>query len=340
MNRSNTNRLDSSRLVEIDHMKAISIIGVIFIHMSFESRFTPSMLHWISVVQVSLGWCVLSFFFCSGLLSEKFMRLSSDAAKTFLKKRIVGLLLPYLTFNLLYKLLLYIISLSNFVQWTTPLPNSLIGALTFLAFPVKPQLYFLVYLLAISCLYYALLFLFRHHYFVGLFTLALCCLFYAIAPPLLKAHGKELILLPLYLLSYSSGVLMGHNLAGKGKKSLFYPMLLTSIALSCWKLSLPYVFVIIPLALFIILRKANYTIAEPKKNGKKISEFIAFIGKKSGAIYVWHAPVLMSFLSIVLTKLVGYNYLTIVALVFLSITFSCLLDFLVRKHKFLRLLRV
>lgn len=336
----NTHSLEPNRLVEIDYLKAISIVGVIFIHMSFESRFTPSMLDWISFMQKSLGWCVLSFFFCSGVLSEKSLKLSLNAARIFVKKKIVGLLVPYFSFNILYKLLLCVISLSGFVQWTAPLPDSLISTLIFFVFPVEPQLYFLTYLFIVSCIYYILLLLLRKHYFVHLIVLFLFGVFYMFASPLLKVHGKELILFPLYLLSYSSGALMSFHLSDKSRKNLYFPMLFLVIALGCWKTSLLYIFVAIPPILFLMLRKAQSIIDGPKDQGRKISEWIAFVGKKSGAIYIWHAPVLMSFLSILLTKIVGHNYLTIVALVFLSIIIPCFLDFLVSQFKFLRFLRV
>ena len=59
------------RFLEIDAVKAVAIIGVMVAHMSFESRFSDGALDFIRVTQILLGWCVLAFFFCSGLLARK-----------------------------------------------------------------------------------------------------------------------------------------------------------------------------------------------------------------------------------------------------------------------------
>ena len=97
-----------TRSQAIDLTKALSILGVLFAHMFYVSRLNATALHTIHHMQLIFGWCVIAFFFCSGILSK-----TLASCKQFLSYGIVRaerLLIPCLVFSLTNKVVCLLLS--------------------------------------------------------------------------------------------------------------------------------------------------------------------------------------------------------------------------------------
>lgn len=190
---------------EIDALKGISILGVLFLHMSFKGRLEAETLEIIDFLQFFLSWSVTAFFFSSGFLSKP-IDTKSDF-KLFFKKKFVRLIIPCLTFSILYKILIIGLSLSNVFSWTTSIPNSLEKLLLFLLLPASPQFYFLYYLFGISLLCF-IIEKFLSIQWVVISSSLIMSLVYFFIPIPQDLHGPEFSLLPVYLYSYMLGCLV------------------------------------------------------------------------------------------------------------------------------------
>ncbi|MCX6922959.1 MAG: acyltransferase, partial [Verrucomicrobia bacterium] len=134
----------------VDALKGLAIIGVIFAHISFQSRLSATNLAKISVVQRLFGWCVLAFFFCAGRLT-RIGQTKERGWLDFALKRAKRLLLPCVVFSVTYKAcLLVIYHLFHLGQPGRFTPVSVSYWLAFVLVPVGPQFYFLPYLFVVS----------------------------------------------------------------------------------------------------------------------------------------------------------------------------------------------
>ena len=59
------------RYSEIDALKGVAIIGVVIAHLNFTGRFDKETLELVHNLQLFFGWCVITFFFASGILIKK-----------------------------------------------------------------------------------------------------------------------------------------------------------------------------------------------------------------------------------------------------------------------------
>jgi fucose 4-O-acetylase-like acetyltransferase len=92
----------SQKIKEIEMLKGISIIGVVLMHMEFRSRFSEQAIALLDHLQILFGWCVLAFFFCSGLLL-KTEEMQLKNLKSYIFKRAHRLLIPCIVFSIFYK---------------------------------------------------------------------------------------------------------------------------------------------------------------------------------------------------------------------------------------------
>ncbi len=130
------------RFLEIDAVKAVAIIGVMVAHMSFESRFSDGAMDFIRVVQIILGWCVLAFFFCSGLLAKEIKNI--EEARRYIHKRFIRLVVPCVVFSITYRVIRCGLYLTGRFDWKSPIPENIGDVLDFILVPVGPQFYFFV----------------------------------------------------------------------------------------------------------------------------------------------------------------------------------------------------
>lgn len=137
------------RLKDIDSLKGLAIIGVVLLHMSFNSRFDLQTLQTINILQKCFGWSVVAFFFASGLTAKPTNNLSQ--LRHFIIIRTKRLLIPYLVFCVSYKIIFQVLAYLGSTP-STALPISALGILRFFTAPIGPQFYFLPYLLLVSTL--------------------------------------------------------------------------------------------------------------------------------------------------------------------------------------------
>ncbi|NET53948.1 MAG: acyltransferase, partial [Merismopedia sp. SIO2A8] len=193
----------STRSGEIDAIKSLAIIGVIITHMSFESRFEPSTLQLVQALQLIFGWCVLAFFFCSGLLAKPVT--NQQAVFKVIKKRCLRLIVPCLIFSLSYKIALSGLYLTGLFSWEPPLPQSINGILPFLVGPVGPQFYFLYYLFFTSIGVAIAEWLLGQSGLLIIMIVILPLCYATLFEIPYRGYGPELQMIPLYSFTYLSG---------------------------------------------------------------------------------------------------------------------------------------
>lgn len=190
------------RYKEIDAIKGLSIIGVLFAHMSFKDRLNAEALGLIESFQISFGWCVLAFFFCSGFLTKVIP--DNRELMRFIGKRFKRLFIPCIVFSWSYKVVLLILSKAGFLRSANDIPLDLSSWLDFLFMPVGPQFYFLYYLLLISILFAVLIrfcSIITASYIISASTLI--AYFFLDFPAHL--YGDDLSLFPAYFWGYAAG---------------------------------------------------------------------------------------------------------------------------------------
>ncbi len=316
-------RVQSSRVPEIDSIKCLAIIGVLFAHAEFTSRFQSQPLAFVDQMQWLFGWCVLAFFFCSGYLSRPVKRDWSDYKATIAKK-FYRLIIPCIAFSLMNKTLLLATDRLGLSHGGGELPTRLNEVASFLLMPVGPQFYFLLYLFVISWL------LISTEALRGWLTdiailLALATMFAAdsiAAPP----YGPSFALLPAYMFSYQFGYL---SRLQKRQVRLFAYLVVLAIASAAvnWML----IYTLVPIVLLLAFRFIP---------GLQTIERYTHLGKHSGAIYGWHAPIVMPAMSLVAVRIVGGGFIALaMTLVFTSLV-SIALGKLANEFSLLAPLRI
>jgi len=190
------------RYAEVDALKGVAIIGVLFAHLSFEGRFDASTLNAVGVLQGLFGWCVIAFFFASGLLGKPVGR--KDALVGFVRKRFVRLIIPCWVFSVSYRLLRCGLFLTGRFSWDSPIPESAADALGFFLLPEGPQFYFLVYLFCVAVLF-ELLDLTLPRFLAYWITALAMPLSYVLIDGPARGYGPEIALWPVYLFAYAAG---------------------------------------------------------------------------------------------------------------------------------------
>jgi len=295
--------------------------------MSFGSRFNTTSLMIISTLQIIFSWSVLSFFFCSGFLRKKVE--NKQGLFVFIEKRFKRLILPSIAFSIAYKLLMLSLASSNLFEWSFSVPRNFIDIIKFLFFPASPQFYFLYYLFGISVLSTTIEFFLSQNKFFIITSLMMPISYLFMDSPQ-DLHGPELILLPIYFFSYMIGSLTAKY--DRNNEFIFIAILFIPIALSI--LVTQKIFFIslwVPIFLFKILHNFNFLADYFNKTR---------LGKYSSGIYVWHAPLVLPFVSILGVKIFGGGWIVLPPTVAGTILLSIALSKITYKYHILRFWRL
>lgn len=307
------------RISEIDAIKGLAIIGVLIAHLSFEGRFDTTTLDLVNQLQILFGWCVIAFFFCSGILVKNQPKTIQEMYD-FIQKKFVRLIIPYVIFNVLNK-----IALTVYGKYT--IPKNVVESIMFFVSPIF-QYYFLCYLFVISVLVCILGMYFSKHQILMLSGLVLSVSYLFVKVPQL-AYGPIYALLPIYIFSY----VMGYALSEQYEDiNLFFyliilvPIMFTAILSNSFLVW--YTFV--PLVLLRLFCK--FPAVTSLFNQTQL-------GKYSSSIFVWHTPILMPFLSIVFVKLIGGQPIVILGVIVFTIFICLIINQIILKYDYLRFLR-
>jgi fucose 4-O-acetylase-like acetyltransferase len=313
----------AARLPFIDALKGLAILGVLFTHMAFTTRFDAAALAHIRLLQTLSGWCVLAFFFASGVLHGH-----ADAErdlKSFARRRAIRLLIPCAAFTWLNKLLLLAAKAGGLLGAdAAPSLATPADIAAFVFVPAAPQFYFLAHLFLIAVIVHALLKIRLVAHPLAPWILAALLLQSYMLLPLDRPHGKALTQLPLYAAAYLTGFAFARSRGAETRDGTFQ---YAGIAIFAGDIAIAapahpqLLHALVPLA-FAALAPLLPT---------RIFSVPAALGKKSGAIYAWHAPIVMTALSIVLVKASLTGWLLIAAMMLLTIAASILIASIVRR---------
>jgi peptidoglycan/LPS O-acetylase OafA/YrhL len=318
----------SKRYAEIDALKGLAIIGVVIAHMTFQNRFEDSTLELVNRLQGLFGWCVIAFFFCSGLL-EKPLTAKDELIKSLIK-RFKRLVVPSIVFSVSYKFILLGISLTKIFSWQSPIPTSIEEVVNFILFPVGPQFYFLYYLYVISSGVAVFTWLTSNTALFFSIAIALPTFYVFIDMPS-KGYGSEYSLLPIYLFSYVLGCASSKKDKDIGATQYYCMVIMPVIITAILSKSLTVCYIFVPISMWIIFR--NFPNLPNLINKTKL-------GKYSSAIYVWHAPLALPIASIVCVKLISGRPIVVLFTIFSTIASCYVLGKLTLRYRWLRIWRL
>jgi hypothetical protein len=281
----------TSRRVDVDCLKGIAIVGVVLVHLEYPTRLSSESMAIVHGCQDIFGWCVMAFFFCSGLLTRRIPQTAKEFG-LWIGRRVKRLLLPCLVFSIAYKVALIALSQTNLFHWSYAFPANLRGWVAWLLVPASPQFYFLPFLFGISSICCLLLALVRQAWLLWGAATALFLLLGFWSPS--QPHGSAPILLIAYAYCYIMGLLT-EMVALPAGLWLATNLTLSIAAAVFWQNP----FFLYPLAPLILLRVIQKAGATTRTTG------LPFLGQSSAAIYVWHAPLLLPFCSVVCHWLLG-----------------------------------
>jgi peptidoglycan/LPS O-acetylase OafA/YrhL len=283
----------AERRLDIDGIKAVAIIGVLLAHTEFKTRLSAECLSVVHNLQVCFGWCVMAFFFCAGLLIKP-PPFTVSGLLEFARRRARRLLVPCLIFSLSYRLVLFGVSRSGLFHTGTDMPRHVGEWVWFLLGPVGPQFYFLPYLFAVSVLSIAVLAMVRRLWVLW----SLFAVIHLLSPGVTgvpnHTYGSWWDLLPAYTFCFWCGLLSRHG-CETGRQTLVSSAAVAAAGFLVWQ-SPFFVYPLVPVLLLHASQKAPAVLRTVARTG---------LGEKSGAIYVWHAPVILPFFSIVCHRLVS-----------------------------------
>jgi fucose 4-O-acetylase-like acetyltransferase len=266
-------------------MRWISIVVVVFHHCVFVSRYDPGLVRAIVEVKSRLGWCVPVFFFASGFLAP-----AAGPVGRHLLRRAERLLAPYVLVSAIHFVSLFVLWKVGIWRHTDPTDTSVPEFLRRLVCleGTGPQMYFLPYLLVVS------LVVVPARRFLGAFPavllmvlgLAIQCVVWIQPTESLGAGAEK-------LLHYGVAFACGAWFASRPRRSELLPVALLGVAAflaahfagSRWPIDLW-----VPTLLYAILVRTPLP---------------AWLAKASarwnpGSIYLWHAPVMLPALSVLL----------------------------------------
>lgn len=258
-------------------MRGIAIVGVIFLHSNFQSRFDSQTLALCEILAIWFDWAVLAFFFLSGLLLDE-----KQGSVWFLKKRFHSLVIPFLFYNLFYNIAFGVMEAltgKDFVDYQQGFSAIWLSFLSSPAF----QLYFLPYLfiILVGAFYLCKLIEERWHGWLLIIGFAVMVAFYQRLGWPEDSHGPEWIKLPLYSVALLSGV-VGRTVLYKKNISVVIAFLLICIFLTTHQLCLRSL--LIPPLLYLAVSFIHFL---------RESKLLQEIGRSSGAIYLWHTPIML-----------------------------------------------
>jgi len=291
------------RIIEIDALKGVAIVGVVFAHIALEGRLELITVEATKSIQSTLGWCVLAFFWTSGFLTQRRQNSITDVYG-FVKQRFLRLVLPCVVFSISYKVILWVLYFTGAFSWEYSAPLNIQEVLEFALKPVGPQFYFLYYLFGISSVF-SLVCSFLEQKVFFLFSATLLPILYLIIDIPQSGYGPDSSLIPFYFFSYVAGVCIS-NFSGKQQLLAILMFLLSVFLVSIIGKSIIPLYILIPCILQFYFKKVP-------RLAKLID--ITKVGKFSSGIYVWHAPIVLPFVSIVCVKVFGGGIIVLVPIV-------------------------
>jgi fucose 4-O-acetylase-like acetyltransferase len=317
------------RLAYPDAFKLIAIIGVIFAHLP-PGRFDAGAWHMVDRLQDVLGWCVLGFFGVAGVL---FRGVGGRTVREELTHRARRLLVPWLAFSVFYKLAVTLLAGVGVVQRASLPPGEAAGFLRWLATPADPQLYFLLYLFVIQALFLLISKLGERAVLVA--GIAALAVWLASLPAdgmrMTALHGAWWSLVPLYFACFGIGVWAGRSatrLAGVivvfAAAAAWVVMAKNCTAGIAWQLAAPWL-------LLLLMQLAN------SRGPVKV---MAWLGRFSGGVYVWHAPLVLGGVSIIAVKAFGGGMLAVMVTVTVSFAVAAAMGTLVNRARLLKYFRI
>jgi len=312
------------RFHSVDCFKCLAMVGVIIAHLPSGGRFDPAAWATIENAQKATGWCVLAFFVVSGALFQTGVSRSPGAE---LARRAARLLVPWLSFSLFYKILVFGLAFAGVIKNTKQIPQDSSKLWQWLMNPADPQLYFLLYLFVMQAV---LLLLHRVNRRAPLIVGAMAFLLWLVflvpesGAPLL--HGPSLRLVPLYVAFLTFGLFCGTSFRATALvcAAVFVAGLLIAVTLDNWLIAWQLV---APWVLLVSLRAGEGSLA--------LKPF-AYLGRFSGGVYVWHAPLIIGAASIASVSLLGAGFVAVIATVILCFACSAAVGSWVNRTPFLR----
>jgi peptidoglycan/LPS O-acetylase OafA/YrhL len=267
------------RVPELDALRGIAIVGVLVLHSSFESRFSPGTMALQATMARLFDWAVLAFFFSSGLLHDRFVPFA-----VILKKRSVSLLATFVLYNVFYNICFAAI---DALGWVHKGHLDLSPAFLVAGLFQSPafQLYFLPYLFVIAIGVSALEKLSPHHPgWVYAVLLVMVLAFYIDRGYPEISFGPAWSKLPLYLAAFLTGV--------AGRPFFKVPLASPWMALAALSVMLGVLGFCRIRAVSLFVPPLVAGVAGAVRTIRQ-SKPLLWMGKMSGSIYLWHTPVML-----------------------------------------------
>lgn len=271
-------------------------------------------------------WCVIGFFFASGFVSVQLVQPRIGDFGNFLSKRFTRLLIPYFCFSWFYKSALIVLGEAGLVTSVqTQLPQDFQSWMGFAFLPAPPQIYFLLVLFFIQVAGFFII-----HRLVMRFVPFLIALLWVLPwfnLSDLPLHGSRAELFPLYLGSYLLG---GWISRAEPRKHLAYTAWFAGallIPIFSSQHGFKPIWLVFPPWLFICLSSPHL---------KYVRDAFSIIGRYAGQIYVWHAPIAISAVTIGTIFAMGNGPYSVIVVVILTIVASTAIGSCVNRVSWLR----
>ena len=315
------------RKIPIDVVKGICIVGVLFAHMKFD-RFTSDAREIIAGLSSGLQWCVVGFMFVSGVLSGGRL-LTLHKWVQWSRKRAARLLIPCVVFSVLAKFALGVVGRFGVTaNSASSLPHGAVNAILWTVEPVGPQFYFLPVLFMVSVIVKLLIVAVPINRTSTAAILSCCFGVALLLTPMKVIYGPEMLLLPLYTTAYVSGVVVAEGAIAPSVMAV----IMSAFALAgsvlfgnTYLLAFPAPFIL-------------YAFCMRFESGL-CGHAAAWLGRRSGALYVWHAPILMPAVSLVAVRIVRPDIQAVVVTFVGTVVLSVFMGRVTHAFRFLRLLR-
>ena len=299
------------RIIELDVLRGLAILGVLVLHSHFASRFSKETLAVQDTMETLFDWALLAFFFISGFLND-----SSVPFLLAAKKKSASLLVPFFVYNMVYSLIFLAARPFGWINTD----NVFSQALIIVEAPFRSpgfQLYFLPYLFLISMFVCSLDKLNnRHRGWAYICTLLFVLAFYVSRGYPAASYGPALSNLPLYLTSYLAGVFTKPLWDKEWVRSRFIFVALGLLLGGLVVFRCRAVSLLAPPLIAATVRVVS-SFHKPKLLGS--------MGEASGSIYLWHTPVMLP----AITKLLAFcgipSMLNYFGSIFLTIAICILL---------------
>ncbi len=312
------------RFYSFDCFKCLAIVGVIIAHIPSGGRFDSTAWASIEFAQKATGWCVLAFFVISGALFRSGITRSPQPE---LARRATRLLVPWLSFSLFYKIFVCGLAFGGVIKNTQQIPRDDSDLWQWLTDPADPQLYFLLYLFVMQAF---LLLLHRVNGYapliVGATAFLLWSVFLVPEPGLSLLHGPSLKLVPLYFAYLTFGLFCGTSLKRVALVSALMSLMAPLIALTQGSWLIACQLVVPWILLMVLCAGEGWSALKP----------LASLGRFSGSVYVWHAPLIIGAVSIASVTLLGHGVAAVIATILLSFFCAAALGVWVNRTPWMR----